>query len=241
VYKIGLSPGGVLMRKMKFGILLMIAVLALVSVASASLPNLVDVNAIYPNTVSYWKADVLTAGAAPELPKTDPSYIPSWCTDTDHYLTSGSTNTFMAYDSRGSIPSGVPTEDWKAVNYILSNPPSNGDWRIKQAAMWHYDGMSGAAYPEHDNVVGYDHAVYNAYISEINSNKETFNPQCGQSYAIILYHGPPDFKTDQLQTIIVEGKTDQCQNTPEFPTLALPVAMLIGMIGAVQYIGSRKE
>ena len=64
--------------------------------------------------------------------------------------------------------------------------------------------------------------------------EEISSPRAGAPlYAVILYK--PGY-----QVIIIEANYP-CDNTPEFPTLALPVAMLIGVVGAVQYIKTRKE
>lgn len=219
------------MKKMKI-VMVVLAILALVSVVSAALPGMVTATVNHPGASWYWTVDVASPGITPELPAANG--YQGWCTDTNNYLTSGSTHTFEALSSLVSVPAYVPTEDWKAVNYILNVPPSNDDWKIKQAAMWHYDGMSAVPYPEHDVVKNYDHAVYDSYITEIDANKDAFDPKCEQKYAIILYKRG-------VQAVIVEGTTEDCQNTPEFPTLALPVAMLIGFVGMIQIIRSRKE
>jgi len=240
--KIELSLGEEKMVKtMKFVMLMVMAAFALISVASASLPGAVTATGIYPASPlnSYWTIDV-TKSSATEVPAA--LGYEGWCVDTGNSTYVGQSYDYTAYSSLGTLPNGIPTIDWKAINYILNVAPSNGDWRIRQAAMWHYDGMSSTPLPAHDNVQpqtsdpsGYNKDVYLEYIKDIDLHKRSFVTECGAKYAIILYH-------QGTQVVIVEGKTDSCQTSaPEFPSLALPVAMLIGVVGAVEYIKTRKE
>jgi hypothetical protein len=219
------------MRKLKFGILLLFAVLALVSVASAALPySPVKASIASDYATSYFKVDV-TSGVTPELPN---GIYSGWCTDFDHGISLLTPYTFKAYSSlnASSFASGMPSAQWKKINYILNN--KNADWKITQAAIWHYDGDSGALYPAHGEVSGYSHSAYDAYIATVDANGAKFVPSCGQLYAVILYK-------KGIQVVIVERPTPECHNAPEFPTLALPVAMVIGVVGAVQFVRTRKE
>lgn len=230
-----------MMKHMKFVMLMVVAAIALISGASAALPGAVTATGIFPASPlnSYWTFDVTTS-AATEVPVANG--YEGWCVDSGNSTYIGQSYNYVAYSSLGALPNGIPTIDWKAINYILNVAPSNGDWRIKQAAMWHYDGMSSTPLPAHDNVqpktsdpTGYDTDVYLQYIRDIDSHKGSFITDCGAKYAIILYH-------QGAQVVIIEGKTDSCQTSaPEFPSLALPVAMLIGVVGAVEYIKTRKE
>jgi hypothetical protein len=224
-----------MMKKMKLGILMVLAVLALVSVASATLPSgnlAVHANLINPNTNSYWGVDV-TQGVNDELPI---GLYDGWCTDTANDISTG-LHYFTAYSSldSGSFPLGMPSAQWDRVNYILNHPAS--DWMITQAAIWHFDGQSGEAYPHANGVWtwnglnGYSKADYDAYVGAIPSG---FSPTCREPYYAIILYDPGK------QVIVVPGETD-CHNSPEFPSLALPVAMLIGVVGGVQYIKSKKE
>lgn len=231
-----------MMKKMKFGILMVVVVFALVSAVSATLPyNPVNVHMTFGGPNAYWSVDVAPPGVSPELPASNG--MGGFCTDPNHGLGNGD-YVFTAYSSlnEGSFPSGMPTANWKKVNYILNNEYA-ADWRITQAAIWHYDGMSAAEYPSATGVRPYDSVTnpsgyklddYKAYIHQVDLHGANFIPRCGEYYAIILYK--PD-----LQEVIVRGQTDRCDNTPEFPTLALPVAMLIGVVGMAQYVRSKKE
>jgi hypothetical protein len=216
---------------MKYGILIFLAVLAIVSVASAALP-FAPVNAKLVSTnapVSYFNIDV-TSGVTPELPV---GMYAGWCTDFNHPVALTS-YVFTAYSSldTASFNPGMPSANWNKINYMLNN--KNADWRITQAAMWHYDGLSAVPYPEHGIISGYSHSEYDAYIASVDANGANFVPSCGQLYAVILYK-------PGVQVVIVEMPTPECHDAPEFPTLALPVAMLIGVVGAVQFIRTRKE
>ena len=219
------------MKKMKIGILLVFAVLALVSVASAALPSY-PVDVTIPNSnaaISYLKADVTSSGA-PELPT---GAYNAWCVDSTDSIKLKTSYAFTAYsslDEASIAASGMPSAQWKKINYILNNP--NADWKITQAAMWHYDGDSALAFPTHDIVTGYNHAAYTAYINQVNLNGNGFVPSNGQLYAVVLYK-------KGTQVVIIPRPTSS--NAPEFPTLALPVAMIIGVVGAVQFVRARKE
>lgn len=225
------------MKKMKFG-LLVVAVLALVAVASAGFPAY-DIDGIptYPGiaTDSYWTVELLDA-VNPELEAV--SGYTSWCVDSNpddpHYLQSGHTYSFDVYSSlEGGWPADMPgVSNWKKVNYILNH--KNDDWEITQAAIWHFDGQSGAAYPSGTGVGGYDEDAYDEYLADVEENGGDFFPTCrAPIYAVILY--------DPGHQVIIIEDDYPCDNSPEFPTLALPVAMLIGVVGAVQYIKTRKE
>jgi len=220
------------MKKMKIGILMVLAILTLVSVASAALP-FAPVNAVISRNapVSYYGVDI-TSGVDPELPVAD-GYT-GWCTDTHTILLLGTNNGFTAYSSLNpaSFPASLPTADWNKINYILNNKAA--DWRVTQAAMWHYNGDAGVPYPEHDTVVGYDHAAYDAYVAQVDEFGANFRPLCGgQIYGVILYK-------PGTQVVVVERPTPKCPPSPEFPTIALPVAMLVGVVGAVEYLKERK-
>jgi hypothetical protein len=238
------------MRKMKLGILLVLAIISLISVASAGFPSAVNGIPTYPGSNSYWSVQLLLPGVTPELPAA--SGYTSWCTDADpnnpHYLRSGTVYGFTAYSSLdGGWPADMPgVSSWNKVNYILNH--KHADWRITQAAIWHFDGQSTATHPKADIVCpdtacsgGYKTGLattpgtYEAYIKDTEDNGGSFNPDCTNypKYAVVLYQ-------PGKQVIIVEDDFT-CPPVPEFPTLALPVAMLVGLVGTAQYFKSQKE
>jgi hypothetical protein len=222
-----------MMKKMKFGILMVVAVLLLVSAVSAAIPAggaAVTAKGTYPFAGSYWGIEVITSAVPSDLPVA--SGYAGWCVDANNGMSKNVPIDFTAYSSLNTVPAFIPSADWNKINYILNH--KHADWKITQAAMWHYDGMSLDPYPTHDNVVGYSEAAYDLYIAQVEAHGADYVPKCGKLYAIILYKRG-------VQAVIVEGHTIPCDNTPEFPTLALPVAMLIGVIGTVEYIRTRKE
>ncbi len=220
---------------MKFGILLLLVVLALISVASAALPaNPVSATLTYKGGPEwYWTINVNTA-SIPEVPAL---MYEGWCADKYHYIGSTSTpktyNSFTAYDSRDPnswANTAMPPANWKAINWIMNN--KHNDWRINQAALWHFDGEPNG-FPESWDVKGYDKGAFTTYINSVDIN---FIPACGETYAVILYD---PLRNDQV--IFVERPTPACTNTPEFPTLALPVAMMLGVVYTVHVIKGREK
>jgi len=233
------------MRKMKFGIMILVALIALISVASAALPAGVSATMHSPNAPNaYWAVDILAPGVNPEVPYNEPAPgYDGYCIDPNHYLSSGTTYAFTAYSSLdGSYEAAhptAPTAVWNKVNYILNNDPTTADpskkWVLRQAAIWHYDGMMGQAYPTGGGLPSYSQTEYNTYIGEIDTaitNGWTL-PLCDANYAVILYQ-------ENKQVVIIPVPLERCENSPEFPSLALPVGMLIGMVGIVQFMRTRE-
>jgi hypothetical protein len=214
---------GVVMGKMKFGILLVVVMLALVSVVSAALPSQVTATITHPGSQSYWDVDVTVGGG--DIPAAN-DYI-GWCSDTGSGITAGS-HVFNVYSSLGSIPSGLPPMDWAAANWIINNK-GNADKCTVQTAIWHFDGAPHTWCPvdpdEYERLVTGGTAASAAH----------YMPGVGENYAAILWDarvgGQPVFIGIPVPEI----------PSPEFPTLALPVALMIGIVGAVQYIKTRKE
>lgn len=233
-----LSLGGVFVQKMKLGILLVVAVIALVSVASA-LPTSVDTDVSWPGPNSYFRVHILTttpAGDA-DLP---PGWYDGMCMDYNTVGIGG--NVYQVYDSRtvnpALLPLSIQTVNWKKVNWVANN--LNTDWKITQAALWRLDGAGPTTYPENSVLGSAPSYLYHGALP-INS-LDSYYPQIAEFvpsqphewYAVILVDG--------LQTIVIRVEIPEDEHqAPEFPTLALPVAMLIGVAGAVEYIRTKKE
>jgi hypothetical protein len=223
-------------KKLKFGILFVLAVLALVSVASAALPTTVTANIQNPGiaSASYWGVTVTGhTGPGTDIPN---MYYDGWCGSVLAQIGNGG-HTFNVYSSFAP-PSGLPTQDWRKVNWVLNhNNVIQADPATLQAVFWYYD--SGPySWGTVDTVkmgqliAGADAAI----LADPN-----YMPAVGEKYAVILW------TTDHLQPIFI---VQTVQNdsyppgpipSPEFPTLALPVAMMIGVVGVVQYVKGRKE
>ena len=230
------------MRKMKFGFLILIAVLALVSVASAFPASITTSSVTAPNApASYFKA-VTTTGDV-DVPA---GTYDSMCVG---YTIAGvtSSGTWKAWDSRKAnintvLPTYVNTVDWNKMNWLANNP--NADWKITQAAIWKLDGASGVDFPTDNHWVkasgptGYDNAAFTAYMGLVDA-QGSFEPAVGEKYVVILTRSDADGKP--LSQPILIRATVPPTTVPEFPALALPVAMMIGMVGAVEYIRTKKE
>ena len=213
------------MRKMKFGILLVFAVIALVSIASAALPASVTATVGYPGPASYFDV-AITSGGNFDLPNAN-NYL-GWCTDSQ-INGLGSGNTFVPYDSRGTLPTGINTVDWNRVNYVINHKNGASKGAIQQV-IWYYDGgrttWSGAPYLESE---------VTQLKADADANGGAYVPTAsGENYVVILW------RSTNVQTVVIEVPIPGIP-TPEFPTLALPIAMMIGVVGAVQYVRARKE
>jgi hypothetical protein len=235
------TPGGVCMKKIKFGILIVIAMLALVSVASA-LPSTIDINGRPVSiTSSYFKINVVSVNP---MGDTD---IPlgtnrAMCMD---FLTSGGNplGTWKVYDTRtvnnGDLPAYfVHIPNWNKVNWIANH--ENADWRITQAAIWKLDGACvsdptpGDCYPAFGYASGYSRAAFDAYWTQVQA-QGSFVPTYGEYYAALLIKEDSKVQPMAVRVYIPPNEV------PEFPTLALPVALLVGIIGAVAYVRTKKE
>jgi hypothetical protein len=225
MYKIRInSRRSKIMRKMKFGFLLVFAVLILVATASAALPT--SLHAVISNpygTTSYWDVNVdsITPAAGSDISTKE--YI-GWCADSTTGIYSGS-HTFLVYSSLTPASNPVSMQ-WNAVNWILNNK-GKADMYTVQAALWHYDGgpyiwgsIDATEYAR--LIAGGDAAIASNFV-----------PGDGQVYAVALYERG-------TQPIIIEVPVPTIPS-PEFPTLAAPIGMLIGVVGAAQYIKTRKE
>jgi hypothetical protein len=217
------------MRKMQLGILLVVAVITLVSVASAALPASVTAVIGHPGPQSYWDVDV-TNGGNVDLPTMN-DYV-GWCADSKTGLGPG-TFSFKVYSSLspGSLPSGFPTVQWNKVNYVINHKGSADKFTV-QAVIWHYDGGYHNWGPL-NQVQMESSADYLALVAAADANP-TYVPVAGENYAVILW------SRTNAQPVFIEVPVPP-PSIPEFPTLALPVAMLIGVVGAVQLFKTRKE
>lgn len=213
------------MKKMKVGILLVLAVLALVSVASAALPASVTAKVSFPGPNSYFDVDI-TSGGNYYLPN-DNDYL-GWCADSQ-IAGLGSGNVYVPYDSRVGAPVGMHTVDWNKVNYIINNKGAASKGAIQQA-IWYYDN-GRTAWPGEP----YLESEVQALIADADANGAAYVPAMpGEKYIVILW------KNANVQPVIIEVPIPE-NNIPEFPTLALPIAMMIGIVGVVQYIRTREE
>jgi hypothetical protein len=227
-----ISRRSVLMRKIKFGILLVFAVLALVSVASAALPAQVTVTLAFPGPDSYFNVDV-TDGGNFDLPNAN-GYL-GWCADSKINGQDGvPTAAYTPYDSRGTLLPPIHTVDWNRVNYIINHKNGASKGAIQQA-VWNFDNGRITGSSTWTNDAPYLESEVQALIADANANGETYVPENpGELYSVILW------KSRTAQPLFIEVPIPEIP-VPEFPTFGLPVAMLIGVIGAVLFVRERKE
>jgi hypothetical protein len=215
-----LSLGGDNVLKNKYLILMVLIVLALVSVASAALPSQVTAMITYPGPVSYWDVDVTSGGG--DIPTAN-DYV-GMCGSSKNYISVGS-HVFNVYSSLKPLPSGLPYANWNKINYVI-NHKAGADKYTLQAVIWYYD--SG---PYSWGTV--DPVKKAELIAEADKNPN-YVPGSGENYAVILW------SSATAQPIIIELPVPDIP-VPEFPTLAVPVAMLVGVVGMVHYVRTRKE
>jgi hypothetical protein len=222
---------------MKYGILVVLALLAIVSVASAALPATVSVSKItVPNgPISYFEVTTTTAGG-------DLSPAGLWESMCVGYTIHGvKTGIFKVYDSTNPVglPLYINTVDWHKINWMAQPANRAGvDWRIVQAAIWKLDGASGVAYPADAYTNGYNHADFDAFMALVNA-QGAFVPGPTDYYVAILTMD--DANGNPISQPILIPVKPIPTNTPEFPSLALPVALLVGIVGAVEFIRTKKE
>jgi len=190
--------------KFRFGILMLVALFAIVAVASAALPTSVDVTATFSNApTSYWNIhiDSTVPIGNTELPT---GGYAGWCSDINNYYTpSGPPYTFTPYSSLASVPAIIPSANWKAINYIINHKKGYDglgtyDWQVIQAVMWHYDGYP-TGYPTGGSIT-YDPTAYDALLADVQAHYASYTPGSGDVYAVILW------QREHVQAVFVEAK-----------------------------------
>jgi len=227
------------MRNYRLGILIVLLVMVLVSVASAALPSSITAYVTYPGSSSYFDLHVVTTTGGDDTdlaPLT--TYNNAWCADTENTIVPGSSHVYT-FNVISSIPQPYPVTspvvNWQAVNYVINNKGIMNKYTI-QRVIWYYDG-------DPDYVWGSpDMTQVNAKIVETNtfigSYPAWYPTYCGQHYAVILDN------PGTAQLIMVELPLPTCvppPNVPEFPTVALPIGMMIGIVGLVYVIKGREK
>jgi len=204
-------------REIKIGILLVFAALMLVSVASAG---------TLTGTIVSGSGDYFGIKLA------DGTRFTGWCAEEnlniyyDKYV-------FTTYDSRSSFPVGTQ-ETWNKINYVMNHPVTahgTATWHEIQAAVWYFMETSP---PWNSGIDPVNMNIYTDLVNAANSPAgANFIPGPGDQYAVIL-------KVSGYQAIFYMVTVPEIP-APEFPTVALPVAMIIGVVGVVQVIRNRKE
>ncbi|MDG6258188.1 MAG: thioester domain-containing protein [Methanomicrobiaceae archaeon] len=169
---------------------------------------------------SYWDATV-TVSPCPQVPTGD--YL-GWCVSGEDMRNGEYEATF--YDSRfGNVPERFADYGWNEINWILNNKGDASEEAI-QAAIWIFDGGEVLpGYETWDDGADFQYLVDNA--------EDDFVPGPGDVYAVIVDSG------ENIQCNIIEVQVPF--ESPEFPTLAVPVGLLVGMVGAVAVIKGKRE
>jgi hypothetical protein len=214
------------MRKSTFSAMIFIALIALVAVASAALPATVMAKVSYPGPNSYFNVDIKSGGNI-ELPNHD-NYL-GWCGAALIHGAPKDLTSYTPIDSRvpATYPSGLSSANWEKINWVL-NHKAGADKNTLQAVIWHYADKPVPSQP-------YNVALYTAIVADAELNGGGFVPAApGQKYAVILW------KSASVQPVFVEATIPE-NNVPEFPSLALPVAMLLGTVFTVYTLKSRED
>jgi hypothetical protein len=221
-----------IMSHSKLSILTVFAILALVAVASAALPVSVTATLKHPapyiNTSPYWNVDI-TAGGNEALPN---GMYDGYCANGNAYMQVQTA--FNIYDSRfpATFPGGINTADWNRINYVLNNK-QGADKITLQWVYWYYSGGYMFTEPAYDTV------KYAAILADADANGGSFVPTvAGQHYAVIFWN------PEQVQLAFIEAivpTTPGPNPVPEFPSLALPIAMMLGLVFIVHVVKGREK
>jgi hypothetical protein len=216
------------MRKSTLNILFAaLALMLLVSAASAALPATVKAKIYFPSPSGNSYFDVVITQGGGDI-KTQTYY--GWCADSKSSIGAfGVERTFSVYSSLEptTIEPTIDSADWKKINYIL-NQQAVTDKYLIQAAIWYYDGGAHAwdGYP--------DATALANFISDIEANGADYVPdEPGEIYAVVLH-------IDGVQDVLIPVPIPDIP-VPEFPTLALPVAMVLGVVFTLHVAKGRKD
>lgn len=202
---------------------IVLGILALVSVVSAELPATVDAVVAGPGTDSYVDVTILSGGNS-ELTL---GLHPGWYNAPVEML-GNEPQTFSVYSSLDSNPTSISAKNWNKINYILNNKDGANAATI-QAAISFYDGKESTR-PD----ASIDQEKLSALKAAADENADSFILDPSDIYAVILWD------QESAQAIIVEVPA-QSVPVPEFPTLALPVAMMLGVVFTVHVVKGRER
>jgi hypothetical protein len=234
--KIDLFKTGVVrfMRKTTLSAVLFIALIALVAVASAALPSTVDGTLGHPGYVdSYWTVNIISGGNS-DLPNSPPLYL-GWCADSQVGIGTG-LHTFNVYSSLDPAnPSPISDANWRKINYVINHKGTLNKYEV-QTIVWKYDGGEPAAGWWDTTPTSIDWTKVSTAMSAADAYvaaNPTYAPGPGDVYAVILWSGRDS------QDIFIEVPIPY--SSPEFPSLALPVGMMLGLVSAIYVVKSREE
>ena len=166
-----------------------------------------------------------------------------WCADADDaiYYPRDYTNCrlYSSYDD--AVPGYIQDPDWDKVNYIVNQYRqglgvySGATKKEVQAAIWNF-------MPRDHDVSHYvadagwsatiNWTLYAAIVADANAHGDGFVPGYRDVVGIVCDNG------ECVQVVFVEIVFTP---VPEFPVLAVPLGMLVGMVGVVAMIKGRES
>jgi len=216
------------MKKLKI-LAFLIGLIALVSIASAAtapLPPWVVAKGVYPttSTASYLSIWIYSGGNT-TLPNSPPSDY-GYCLDPSSVLANSQKLNYTVYSTLGTVPPAIGPGNWNAINWILDNSPY--DAHVNQSAIWQLNGGAGH-YWEPVNKTDVSTLIALA------TANPGYQPAPGQLYGVILFNST---KYQPLLTGVFRTGTSKI---PEFPSIGVPIAALVGMIFVIYFVRQRKD
>ncbi|MDG6257815.1 MAG: hypothetical protein QCH35_09515 [Methanomicrobiaceae archaeon] len=164
---------------------------------------------------------------------------PGWCADADDFIyypvDYNSCTLFSSYDD--AVPNYVAVDDWDRINYIV-NQFRDGEYpdatyQEVQAAIWYFT-------PRDHEVSQYvadagwtiNEGIYQDIVDDADTNGDGFFPGYNDVVGIVCDNG------QCVQVVFVELIFTP---VPEFPVLAVPVGLLVGMVGVVAMVKGRES
>jgi len=216
------------MMKNRVNVMLFIALIALVAVVSAGMPASVQViTTKYGLHNDYVDANIVSGGNA-DLPNSPPIYL-GWCVDTQGVIWDGVSplETWIPYSTLDVIPNTVPPANWQAINYIINHKGSANVYQI-QTAIWQ---LTSTGVGHHFGVPVSDPGVQSLLAAA--ASHPTWQPGQGDVYGVVLWQG------GRIQAILIEVPIPP--NVPEFPSIALPIAMILGTVFVIRVVKQREN
>lgn len=231
------------MRKAIYILLVALALMGLTGVASAYDPLGLDLpdDSVTLRITSVGGEAYINV----QLSNIDPGYdiengdYWGWCVDGDDIIyypvNYNDCRLYSSYDD--AVPNYVAVDDWDKINYIVNQFRDGAypaaTYREVQAAIWYFT--------PRDNDVSYyvanagwtiNDAIYQTILADANNGGDGFFPGYNDVVGIVCDNG------DCVQVVFVEIVFTP---VPEFPVLAVPVGLLVGMVGVVAMIKGRES
>jgi len=140
-----------------------------------------------------------------------------WCVDMRLDMTRNQTFQALLYSSLDAPQNLTTGAQWNMTNYVLNHKQGNNFTDI-QEAIWYFTIA---------NYSGSLSTLANAMVQDAIANGTNFTPGQGQTVAVICY--PLVIQQQWVQVSIIEYTLAVI---PEFPTIAIPMLIILGAITA---------